>query len=460
MQVSGEHNPILPTPDVPAPSRITDLIYDLRLNETNSNAFYSDVSAFADKLMAEIDFRAGAAIAGYGRYVQAILREHPRSPGEHSIEFLTLGLLLSRYSVAAETTPGAVVALARELFWLRQRSPALKPLADRMRARLTRAFLVPRISREPLRCSDSTSCRRAAPCGHLRRNERVCPRYEFRYESNRAQSIAATPSRPQAGKGQQALDGLPNLIEWLQATGEFEQEAMRLNNWRSFFCALPPAEAAHSIEIAAQSFRWFKREANAALGAYTAGVSKFLAGECAQRPCREDQIFCGKEPVEYHLCMVAAEIMNRGLRAEFERTTRKVVLVPACMRGPYATFCRASVRDAVIQCAACSRDCAVNRLTRRMNSMGIKVYIVPHSAGFSRCLMRWQREPDTGVTAAACLLNILPGGYEMRARGIASQCVPLDYPGCQKHWRREEIATSFNHDQLAQLVQILPSPQR
>jgi hypothetical protein len=74
--------------------------------------------------------------------------------------------------------------------------------------------------------------------------------------------------------------------------------------------------------------------------------------------------------------------------------------------------------------------------------------------------MRWQREPDTGVTAAACLLNILPGGYEMRARGIASQCVPLDYPGCQKHWRREEIATSFNHDQLAQLVQILPSPQR
>jgi hypothetical protein len=271
------------------------------------------------------------------------------------------------------------------------------------------------------------------------------------------ESISTAPSQPHSGKWQQALDGLPSIIEWLQATGEFEQEAMRLNNWRGLLCALPPAEATRAIEMAAQLFHWFKREANAALGAYTAGVSKFLAREYAERPCREDQIFCGKEPVEYHLCMVAFEVMNRGLRAEFERTREKVVLVPACMRGPYAAFCHANVRGADMRCAACSADCAVNRLTRRMNSVGIRVYIVPHSTGFSRWLLRWQREQDTGVTVVACLLNILPGGYEMRARGIASQCIPLDYPGCRRHWRSEEVATSFNQDQL---VQILASPQR
>jgi hypothetical protein len=447
---------MLPPRSQPASTPIPDLIYDLRLNEANSNVFYSDVSAFADKLLAEIAFRAGAAITGYGRYVQEILLEHPRTLGEYSIEYLTLGLLLSRYSLAAETTPRGVVALARELFWLRGRSPGLKPLADLMRTRLTRAFLVRRISREPLPCSDSASCRRTVPCGNSRHKERICPRYEPCYESNHAESISAAPSQSHAGQWRQALDGLPSLIEWLQASGEFEQEAMRLNNWRGFLYALPLAEAAHSIEMAAQLFQWFKREANAALGAYTAGVPRFLAGEYANRPCREDQVFCGKDPVEYHLCMVAAEIMNRGLRAEFERTTHKVVLVPACMRGPYASFCRASVRGADMQCAACSKDCAVNRLTRRMNSMGIKVYVVPHSKGFSRWLMRWQREPDTGVTTVACLLNILPGAYEMRARGIPSQCVPLDYPGCRTHWRGEEIATGFNQDRL---VQIFASPR-
>jgi hypothetical protein len=150
--------------------------------------------------------------------------------------------------------------------------------------------------------------------------------------------------------------------------------------------------------------------------------------------------------------MVAAEMMNRGLRAEFERKRRRVVLVPACMRGPYETFCRAHTSGDDIQCAACSPGCGVNRITRRMRDLGAKVYLVPHSSGFSSWLERWQREPDTAVTAVACMLNILPGGYEMRARGIASQCVPLDYPGCQKHWRREGIATGLNEDRLVQIV--------
>jgi hypothetical protein len=87
-----------------------------------------------------------------------------------------------------------------------------------------------------------------------------------------------------------------------------------------------------------------------------------------------------------------------------------------------------------------------------MRGLGAKVYLVPHSTGFSRWLERWQREPDTGIVAVACLLNILPGGYEMRARRIPSQCVPLDYPGCRKHWRRKAIATSLNEEQLVQIV--------
>jgi len=49
-------------------------------------------------------------------------------------------------------------------------------------------------------------------------------------------------------------------------------------------------------------------------------------------------------------------------------------------------------------------------------------------------------------------LNILPGGYEMRDRGIPSQCVPLDYPGCQKHWRQAGIATGLNVDRLVRIT--------
>lgn len=416
MQSPIEPDRLLKTQACPAPgidvsefvpgissSAVPDLVYDLRETGGKSDAFYADVARFSDEVLAGIEQRAAAALDGYTRHVQLFLREAPRSRGEYAIELLTLGLTLRRYGGAAESTPAWIVQLTRELFELRRSSSLMKPVADLLRAVLTRSFLMSRIGRKTT-------------------GELPLP------------------------------DGLPSLIEWLHATGEFEQEAMRLHNWRSYLDTLSQQEAAHWIETATELFDWFKSEADRALGPYTRGVSGFLTGEYAWRGCREDQIFCGKEPTEYHISMVAAEVMNRGLRAEFERTPKKAVLVPSCLCSAHAGNCQALVSGVDITCAACDPTCAVNRITRRMRDLGATVYLVPHATGFSRWLERWQGAPEYGIVAVACLLNILPGGYEMRARGIASQCVPLDYPGCQKHWRSQGIPTGLNADQLVRIV--------
>ena len=60
------------------------------------------------------------------------------------------------------------------------------------------------------------------------------------------------------------------------------------------------------------------------------------------------------------------------------------------------------------------------------------LYAVRQSTSFSR-LLQWE-------------FGSSPGGFDMRARGIASQCVLLDYPGCKKHWDREGIPTGVNED--------------
>jgi len=380
-----------------------DLVYDLRGEGGSSDCFYEDVERFAERVVDEIDVRAGDAADAYRHYVQREMGERPRSLGEYSLELLTLGLALRRYSGAAETTPRWIVKLGQGLCAMRRISPEMKGAADVLRAAYIRIFLLKKIG--------------------------CAPRDEW-----------------------QPLRGLPTVIEWLRASGEFEQEAARIENWRRFFGTRTEAEAESWVRAALELYDWFEREAREALGNYTRGVSRFLAGEYRRRTWREDQILCGKQAVEYHLNMVGAEIMNRGLRGDFVRTRRKVVLVPGCMRGARASKCKARVADTDITCAACDPTCPVNHLTRRMRRAGTRVFLVPHTTGFSRWLERWQREPEYGVTAVACLLNILPGGYEMRARGIASQCVLLDYPGCKKHWNSEGITTAVNEERLARIV--------
>jgi hypothetical protein len=160
---------------------------------------------------------------------------------------------------------------------------------------------------------------------------------------------------------------------------------------------------------------------------------------------------CGKPAVEYQLNMVAAEVMNRGLRDSFRGTPERVVLLPACMRGDRSSMCKARIDGVDMTCAGCDPNCAINRITREMSALGIRVYIVPHSGEFSQWLERWQHS-GVGVTAIACALNILPGGLEMRERGIAAQCLPLDFPGCRKHWDSKGFSTAVNEKRLVQLA--------
>ncbi len=414
MQDPTESGPVRETVGVVGPAGSSSCpshsehVYDLRLKEGCSDRFFKDVAGFCVGLMAEVERRASSALDTYRRHVQLNLCEAPRGRGEYALDLLTLGMALNIYAWRAERAPRWAVAVARELGRLRHQAPWMKPLVDQARGVLFKAFL------------SGTS--------------------------------AAGSGDEAKGTGFDLLRRLPALIAWMRATGELEQEALRVDHWRSYLGTLQVSDAARWIDVAGDLFSGFEREAAEALGSYTQGVNGFLANEYAQRGCREDELFCGKTPVEYHLNMVAVEVMNQGLRKAFERTARKVVLVPACMRGERADTCKAKVRGVDMTCAACDPECSVNYITRRMRKIGATVYLVPHTSGFSRWLDRWEQEPGVGVTAVACLLNIMPGGLEMRERRIAAQCVPLDYPGCKKHWDPEGVSTAVNEDRLVQIM--------
>ena len=384
-----------------APESVPDRVYDLKGDAANSDEFYRRVQSFSTKLLAEIEFEAAPILDDYIAFLRFSTRESPRSRGEYALELLTLGMALKLYASAAARTPGWVVDAAQQLLKIRRRQ-ALKPTADFLRACLFRFGF-----------ATVSECNGAAPT---------------------------------------SLEQVPRLLRWLESTGEFVQETARLQNWYRYLLFASPHAVSGCLRTSACLFDWFSHEAAEALGSYTHGVRRFLGTEYARRRIREDRLFCGRKPVEYHLGMVAAEIMNRALQPGFNAARNKVVLVPTCMRGARAETCQARTVYGNIVCAGCDKDCAVNRISRRLRERDIPVYMVPHASSFSQSLERWQREPDTGVVAVACALNILAGGYEMRARNIPSQCVLLDHPGCHRHWCRVAIPTEINEQRLVRIV--------
>lgn len=108
---------------------------------------------------------------------------------------------------------------------------------------------------------------------------------------------------------------LEKLLNWLSATGEFNQEVKRLRKWHDYLKTLPQKEASDILATAITLAAWFEVCSEEALGRYTQNVENYLNELRPARYWHEDVIFCGRRRVEYHLNMVGAEIMNRVYKA-------------------------------------------------------------------------------------------------------------------------------------------------
>jgi len=377
-------------------------VCDLRSGSSTSDEFYIDVSRFSDQVLILVERRAGRLLDSYLQSAQHSVFELKRSRGARAVDLLMLGLMLRKYGLVAQRTSIWVLSCARALVWARKHLPSLKPLIDRIRSGFAPILL--------------------SPNGGEQSNQ-------VGTEINR----------------------LNRLLNWLDATGEFKEEAARLKIWRSYLSQLNSQDVMANLRVAVELFDVFEQEAEKLLGTYTFGVGPFLERQNSIHKRREDVILRSRSAAEYHLNMVAAEVMNCGLHEEFERTKKRVLLLPACMRGKKSGTCRANAQDLVMTCTGCDPECAVHRITRNLRALDVTVYIVPHTSGFSQWLKRWENT-EVGITAAACLLHILPGGYEMRSRRIAAQCVPLDFPGCRQHWDPTGFPTALNDEQLVRIM--------
>jgi hypothetical protein len=380
------------------------ITYSLKNSKGQSDEFYQKLDAFTDEVVLEIHRMTLAVTEDYISHLKANGGSRLCSLDEHGFELLVLGTLWEIYSGDAGSLGEVPAQLLSGLAKLRRQGGIMKPGFDFIRGIMSTIFMSPDL-------------------------------YDHMFKLDIS------------------LDHLDKLLNWLDASGEFNQEVIRLRRWERYLHTLPEDTAKDILASAITLAGWFQSRSEEVLGGYTENVDRYLNEVRPERYWREDVIFCGRRRVEYHLNMVGAGIMNRIYRDGFVKTAEKAVLIPACMRRLPTDECRGRTDEEGFHCAGCTAECSVFKLMQLGRKNGFAVHVLSHESSISK--NRQQPEylnSKTGVVGVACVLNLISGGWLLDSMGISAQCVLLDYCGCKNHWSREGIPTEINEAQLLQVL--------
>ena len=384
---------------------IKNITYSLVNYQQDSSSFYSELDFFIDSLLDDLDLEASEIIKDFCDFIGNNKIEILRSSNEYVVELLMIGVYWNNYSGNASKTNKLSTKFLKALYKQRKRFPSFKAEIDKLRGFLAYVSLE-------------------------KNTNKFSSRYNFK--------------------------GFINLMDWLSATGEFNEEVLRLRHWVAFLRTRDKRFVAKFIETALYFAEQLFEKGKNTLGKYVKDVSNFHQNNVSGYKYREDYFFASRRENEYFLNMFAAEILNRGLKKSFIKTSKKVLLLPTCMRNAPTTGCKAKSDGKELVCVSCSAECNIGKVTSEIKNENITSYLIPHSSEFSKFLVKWKDIPDIGLIGVACVLNLITGGYEMKRLDIPSQCVFLDYCGCKKHWDKDGFATSLN---ISQLKKIAHKPQ-
>jgi hypothetical protein len=383
------------------------ITYSLRTSHSNSDVYYQTIAAFSNDVLVHASRQVSELLGSFLTWSEHSPQVSPRTREETVFELLSLGVLWRVYTPSALASRTGARRLLTWLAVLRKRSDFLKPGVDVLRGWL----------------------------GGLL-------------------SLHKKPNHPAVPP---TLKNMDILLEWLQATGEFSEEVKRLTAWREFFATLSPQAVPPALQEAIDLAGWFESRSLERLGEYTGHVETFLSNTHPRYRWREDNLFTGRQRVEYHLNMLGSELLNRSLRAGFLETPRKIVIVPPCLKAKSDEECQAKLTPYGNHCASCTPACRVNQVTRLGEKHGFEVFMIPDKLKvFSGDRPELSPGHSVGLVGVSCPLTNASGGWEMKSLGVPAQGLLLDYCGCSYHWHKHGIPTDINFNQLLRLVNASP----
>jgi uncharacterized protein len=378
------------------------ITYKLNLNGSAASTYYPAVAQFTDDVLDLAENTIAPIAQSFRKYIIDYELEDPRSAEEYTYELINLGVLWRAYGNTALTVEFAPFHFLARLGEWRKTHPRLKPAIDFLRGILLSFFLV----QTPLKRTYYPPC------------------------------------------GQRDIE---RLVNWLEATGDFREDAFRYVRWLGYCGTRSLEEIAESILAVVTFTDWFEIESEARMGMFTPNVESFVENNNSRYRWREDRFSCLRSRAEYHLNMVGAEIMNRAYRNEFTSCKQKTVLLPGCMRARTEEKCEGVKTAKGIQCTGCESACRVNQLREMGMRNNFDVMIIPHSTDLSK----WTTKPGEekhAVVGVACLSVLVEGGWELKRNNVPAQCVLLNECGCKKHWHKNGFPTELDVRELKKVI--------
>ncbi|MFX0204667.1 MAG: DUF116 domain-containing protein [Candidatus Hodarchaeota archaeon] len=165
---------------------------------------------------------------------------------------------------------------------------------------------------------------------------------------------------------------------------------------------------------------------------------------------------------EYVLYMLLIETSNQIMRAAFETSPKKIVVLPRCLTGP--NFDLLKLKRTKIgwhQILGCKQGkCLEWELTQLGEKHNFEVFITMGNRfkepNFLRVFRNLRKKyGHFGLIAVACLPELALGRTYIMEMGIPTLAVPLFFSGCAKwHGTTQAIPTKFPFKYLLQLLNL------
>ena len=153
---------------------------------------------------------------------------------------------------------------------------------------------------------------------------------------------------------------------------------------------------------------------------------------------------------QYHLYMIAIELINRLNINDFKKSDIKVAFLPHCLHD-LSKDCLSESDGVDYVCKKCSKKCYINAVTRILETHNVKAYIwreVNLKALFAKLRSQNKR---VGVMGIACVAELMNGMSMCMKLDIPVVGVPLDANRCRR-WMGEFHTTSVNLNKLQTLL--------